>query len=71
MDGEILRLLAVCALGLIALGAVVGATVTRQVRRFADQVREDERLAEEERAAEKKQLETTGNDENNSSGESV
>ena len=65
MDGGILRLLAACALGLIALGAVVGMTVTRQVRRFADQVREDERAAERER------LEESGQEENNSSGESV
>ena len=71
MDDGILKLLAACALGLIALGAVVGATVTRQIRRVADQVREDERLAQEERAADKKRLETTGYDENNSSGQSV
>ena len=53
MSGEVWRLLAFCAVGLIALGAVVCVTVTRQVRRFADQVREDERLAEEERSAER------------------
>ena len=71
MDGDILGLLADCALGLIALGAVVGVTVTRQVRRFADQVREDERRAEAERAAEAQRSDRSEQDENNSSGESV
>lgn len=71
MSGEIWRLLAFCAVELIALGAVVCVTVTRQVRRFADQVREDERLAEEERSAERERTRASGHDENNSSGASI
>ena len=71
MSGEIWRLLAFCAGGLIALGAVVCVTVTRQVRRFADQVREDERLEEEERSAERERTWASGHDENNSSGASI
>ena len=71
MSGEIWRLLAFCAVGLIALGAVVCVTVTRQIRRFADQVREDERIAEEQRSAEKKRTRASGQDKNNSSGASI
>lgn len=54
MNGETIELLAVCALGLLALGTVVGITVMRQVRRFTDKLREEERAAEDERRAEGK-----------------
>lgn len=40
--------LAVCAVGLIAMGTVLGAVTARQIRRFLAQVREDERRAAEE-----------------------
>lgn len=45
-----MEILIACVLGLILLGAVVGATAVGQIRRFAAQVREDERRAAEEAA---------------------
>lgn len=52
MSAEVVKLLVVCALGLAALGAVVGMTVTRQIRRFTDALREEERAVEDERREE-------------------
>lgn len=44
------EILIACALGLILLGAVLGVTTVRQIRKFVQQVREDERRAAEEDA---------------------
>lgn len=65
MNGDVVKLLAACALALVALGAVVGITVARQVRRFTRQLQEEERAAAEERQA------ASEEDDNNGSGASV
>lgn len=60
------EILLLCVLGLILLGAIVGVATVRQIRRFAAQVREDERRAAEEAAQRSK-----GACENDESGAKV